>query len=168
MQSDLHKLENGANLNKMYFCRTKGRLSLPKDRLYSGKYSFWKNPRCHVTVKNQFNARFPCDNMVKRVNEVFEYPWRRIASSTMEKHVSMLYTVINYAQCYTATFKKKICWQTDCQFSSLQNTFTREAVFRTNRSWLAALYAYLKMKKKNQNTQRKPPKKQTKPKNARL
>lgn len=74
MQSDLHKLENEANLNKMYFCRTKGRLSLPKDRLHSGKYSFWKNPRCHVTVKNQFNARFPCDNMVKRVNEVFEYP----------------------------------------------------------------------------------------------
>lgn len=54
--------------------------------------------------------------------------------------------------------KKKICWQTDCQFSSLQNTFTREAVFRTNRSWLAALYAYLKMKKKNP----KHPKKTTK------
>lgn len=44
--------------------------------------------------------------MAKNVNTVSEYTHRRIVSSSMEEHIPVSHTVINYPQCYTATLKK--------------------------------------------------------------
>lgn len=145
---------------KYIFCRAECRLPLPKGGLYSGKYRSWKKTTCHVTAEKQFNASSPCDNMAKRVNSVFEYTCRRIVSSSMEEHIPVSHTMINYARCFMATVFKKNLLTNWSPFSQLGKYPCKGCCLQYRQRWLACSLCIPK-DEKNPPTKKNQPKTKT-------